>query len=137
MEKRGRPSSFIDLGLKKLAPGIVAFLVVFILVCLPGDNLPHTQSWMELTFFDKWVHTIMFGLMTFFFLLPVAESSMFAQQKRHYFVRICLAGIIWGVTTEFIQLFFIPSRDFDLLDWGADSAGVLLAFFYCRHFHRR
>jgi VanZ family protein len=27
--------------------------------------------------------------------------------------------------------FFIPSRDFDLLDWAADTAGVLIAYWFC------
>ena len=29
---------------------------------------------------------------------------------------------------EFLQKFYVPSRDFDLLDWAADTAGVVIAF---------
>lgn len=134
MEKK-RPSSLTDIGLKKFAPAIVCFVAVFILVILPGDSLPEEHVWMQISFADKWVHAFMFALMTFLFLLPVAQSNMYKQQKRHYFIRICITACIWGITTEFIQLFYIPTRDFDLLDWAADSAGVLVAFFYCRRFH--
>jgi VanZ family protein len=108
-----------------------------ILVCLPGDDLPTTHAWMDMTFLDKWVHAIMFAVLTFLFLLPVADSTMFRQQKRHYIIRICLSVCILGITTEFIQKFYIPTREFDLLDWAADSAGVLIAFFYCRKYHLR
>jgi VanZ family protein len=135
MNKTVRDSSLADIGFKKFAPAIACFIVVFILVTLPGDSLPSTHEWMEVSFLDKWVHTTMFAVLTFLFLLPVAQSSMFRQQKRHYFIRIALAACIWGITTEYIQKFYIPTRDFDLLDWAADSAGVLIAFIYCRKFH--
>ena len=46
-------------------------------------------------------------------------------------MRIALAAIVWGITVEFIQKFFIPGRDFDLLDWAADSFGVLIAYWLC------
>ena len=136
MEKKPRQSSLSDIGLKKFAPAIACFIAVFILVTLPGDSLPSTHEWMEISFLDKWVHAIMFALLTFLFLLPITQSSLFSQQKRHYFIRICLSAIIWGLTTEYIQKFYVPTRDFDLLDWAADSTGVLLAFVYCRKFHR-
>jgi len=135
MEKKPRPSSLADIGLKKFAPAIACFIAVFILVTLPGDDLPATHEWMEISFLDKWVHGIMFAALTFLLMLPVAQSNMYRQQKRHYFIKICLSACIWGLTTEFIQRFYIPTRDFDLLDWAADSAGVLAAFLYCRKFH--
>jgi VanZ family protein len=138
MEKKLRQSSLSDIGLKKFAPAIVCFIAVFILVTLPEDELPKTNNWewIEFIYLDKWVHIFMFFVLTFLLLLPVAQSNMYMQQKRHYFIRICLAASIWGLTTEYIQLFYIPSRSFDLLDWGADSIGILIAFIYIRKFHR-
>jgi VanZ family protein len=139
MEKDLRHSSLIDIGLKKFAPAIVCFMAVLLLVCLPESNLPETNKWdwLDITFLDKWVHTIMFAIMTFLFLLPVAQSSMFRQQKRHYFIRISLSVVIWGLATEYIQKFYITSRAFDLIDWAADCLGILIAFIYCRKFHLR
>lgn len=118
-------------------PAIACFVVVLVLVCLPDDNLPAKHGWLDISYLDKWVHGIMFATMTFLFLLPVAESSLYKKVKRHYFLRICISMCIWGLTTEFIQKFFVPSRSFDLFDWAADSVGILLAFIYCRKFHRR
>ena len=137
MKKDFRHSSLRDIGFKKFAPAFVCFIAVGVLIALPGDSLPTDHEWMDITYLDKWVHATMFGTLTFLFLLPVAESSMYSQQKRHYFIRIALSACIWGLTTEFIQKFYIPTRSFDLLDWAADSAGVLIAFLYCRKYHRR
>jgi len=136
-KQQHRHSSLADIGFKKFAPAIAFFIVVFVLVTLPGDSLPSTHEWMEISFLDKWVHAFMFGLLTFLFLLPVGESTLFKQQKRHYFIRISIALCIWGITTEFIQKFYIPTRDFDLIDWAADSVGILAAYIYCRKFHLR
>ena len=137
MEQKPRPSSLGDIGLKKFAPAIAWFVVVFILVTLPGDSLPTPHDWMAIPSLDKLVHTFMFALLTFLFLLPVAQSAMYRQQKRHYFIRIGLSCCIWGLTTEYIQLFYIPTRSFEWMDWAADSLGVSLALLYCRKFHRR
>ena len=126
-----------NLTLKSFGPAIACFIVVFILVIMPDDNLPGKHSWLDISYLDKWVHGIMFAVMTFLFLLPIADSSMFKKIKRHYFIRIGIAACIWGLTTEFIQKFYCPTRSFDLFDWAADSIGVLVAVIYCRKFHRR
>jgi VanZ family protein len=39
-----------------------------------------------------------------------------------------MASVVWGIVIEFLQKFYVPSRDFYLLDWAADTAGVLIAF---------
>jgi VanZ family protein len=137
MEKKDRPSSLRDIGLKKFAPAFVWFIVVFILVTLPGESLPTPQDWMQIPSLDKLVHATMFAILTFLFLLPVGQSTMYSQLKRHYFIRICLSACIWGITTEYIQLFYIPTRSFEVLDMAADGLGVLIAFLYCRRFHKR
>lgn len=125
------------LTLKSFGPAIAVFIIVFILVILPENDLAGKDSWLNISYLDKWVHASMFAVMTFLFLLPIAESNMFKKVKRHYFIRIGLAACMWGLTTEFIQKFFIPTRSFDLLDWAADTAGVLIAIIYCRKFHNR
>jgi len=135
--KFGTPPAGKRITLKSFGPAIACFVIVFILIILPDDNLPGKHSWLDITYLDKFVHAIMFGVMTFFFLLPIAESSMFKKEKRYYFIRVGLAACIWGITTEFIQLFYCPTRSFDLFDWAADSIGVLAAVIYCRKFHRR
>ena len=108
MDNDLRQSSLSDIGLKKFAPAIVCFMAVFVLVCIPESNLPQTNEWewLDITNLDKWVHAFMFALMTFLFLLPVAQSSLFKQQKRHYLIKITLSACIWGLTTEYIQKFY-------------------------------
>ncbi len=137
MQRNNGTPSGKALTLKSFGPAIACFIIVFILVVLPEDELSAKNRWLNISYLDKWVHALMFAVMTFLFLLPIAESNLFKKVKRHYFIRIGIAACIWGLTTEFIQKFFVPTRSFDLLDWAADSAGILLAIFYCRKFHFR
>ncbi|MBC7689053.1 MAG: VanZ family protein [Aquabacterium sp.] len=115
----------------KFLPGIAWFFVVLVLLCLPGKDFP-SENWMSKIYFDKWVHTGIFGLLALLFMLPIAFSPMDSKQKMQYFIRIAIATSVWGLTTEFIQKYFVISRSFDLLDWAADSLGALLAFITCK-----
>lgn len=113
--------------MKKFTPGIAWFFLVLILICLPGDDLPKADSWMDAVHFDKWVHIGLFSMLAFLFMLPVAKSSLAAKAKWQTILKIAACVVLWGITTEFIQKFFIPGRSFDLTDWAADSFGAVLA----------
>lgn len=120
------------INLKKFLPGIAWFFLVLILICLPGDDLPKVGDWMSAIYFDKWVHVGLFSILAFLFMIPFCNSDIPLTIKWSFIIKIAISISIWGLTTEFIQKFFIPGRSFDLLDWAADSVGVVLAVFVCR-----
>ena len=125
------------LRIKNFIPGLAWFFVILILICLPGDDIPQPRGWfqwMNLIQFDKLVHSGIFAILTFLFIRPIARAGFSKKQQWHYFLGIALAACIWGLTTELIQKFFIPTRQFDLIDWTADSLGVLLALLFCRYY---
>jgi hypothetical protein len=119
------------ISIKKFLPGIAWFFVILVLTCMPGEDVPQV-SWLDGIYFDKWVHAGMFGGLTFLFCWPFYKSGNSSQWKMNYFIKIAIAASIWGLAIEFIQKYFVISRDFDLLDWAADSLGVLIAFFICK-----
>ena len=119
------------ISFKKFLPGIAWFFILAILTLMPGSDVPKV-SWLDnIKNFDKIVHAGLFGGLTFFFFLPYFKSGISFRQKINSLIRISLAAIVWGITVEFLQRFYIPGRDFDLLDWAADSAGVLIASWVC------
>ena len=120
-----------DIKFIKFVPGIAWFFVVLVLLCLPGEDVP-SLDWMSTINFDKFVHSGVFGLLALLFMLPVALSPMDRQAKFNYFLRIAIVTSLWGITSEFIQKFWIPGRSFDLFDWAADSLGALVAYLFCR-----
>jgi VanZ family protein len=116
----------------KFIPGIAWFFVVLYLLCLPGSDIPKLSWTNNIIFFDKWVHTALFGILTLLFCLPFNKSLFTKKQRLQYFIKIAIAVSIWGLAIEFIQRFYVPGRDYDLFDWAADSLGSLLAFWFCR-----
>jgi len=115
----------------KFLPGIAWFFIVLVLTTMPGNDVPQ-EPWFDGIYFDKWVHAGMFGGLTLLFSWPFYKSNFSSQQRLHYFIKIALAASIWGLAIEFIQRFYAINRDFDLLDWAADSFGALVAFFICK-----
>ena len=112
---------------KLFIPGIAWFLLASVLLFLPGSKLPSVDDWLNRIYFDKWVHTGLFCVLAFLFMYPFFKTSLPAREKWQYFIRIAIATSIWGLTSEFIQKYYIPGRSFDLFDWAADSLGALIA----------
>jgi VanZ family protein len=104
---------------------------VLILICLPKQEMPEIEPmwWFSIIRPDKVVHAVMFGMLNYLFIFPIFKSEMVESTKVNYFIWISLAASVWGLSTEFIQL-LVPGRSFDLLDWLADSIGVLMALIY-------
>ena len=125
------------ISFKKFLPGIAWFFIVGILTLMPGEDVPKV-GWLSSIFgFDKIVHAALFGGLVFLFCLPYRKSQISHSQKIHYFIRIALAAIVWGITVEFIQKYFVPGRDFEWMDWIADSVGVLIALWLCIKIQKR
>ncbi len=112
-------------------PGVIWFLIVLVLMCTPGKDLPDTKLF-KLIFLDKAVHFACFALLVILFYYPVGRTDANLGNKLNYLTRLAVAGILWGITTELIQRFYIPGRSFDLFDWLADSLGAIAAFFAVR-----
>jgi len=117
-----------NITIKQFLPGIAWFFLVSVLLFLPGNDLPDTGPWFNFPQFDKLVHIGLFGVLTFLFNFPIFKSNLKKQEKLHWLIRIALAACVWGITSEFIQKFFVPNRSFDLLDWTADSIGIFIIF---------
>ena len=120
--------SAVEVRVINFLPGIAWFLLVLILICLPGKDVPKDE-FLDSINFDKIVHSGLFGGIVFFFCMPFKKADYSKQAKLHLFIKITLATCVWGITTEFIQRYFIPGRQFDLFDWAADSFGAVVAFF--------
>lgn len=116
-------------------PGIAWFFLILIAVCIPGKNLPKVDNWLIKIDYDKLIHVGLFAVLAYLFMYPLAKSSLSVKEKWHYFVKIAIASIIWGITTELIQKFFIPGRSFSLADWLADSIGAIAALIFCKKYY--
>lgn len=118
------------LHISKFIPGIAWFFVILVLICLPSDKLPEVDDWMITINYDKLIHTGVFAVLAFLFMYPVSKSGLPVKDKWNYYIKIALATVIWGLVTELIQKFFIPSRSFSLSDFAADGIGGIVALLF-------
>ena len=117
----------------KFIPGIAWFFIVMVLICLPGRDVPG-NSFFDRIHLDKFVHAGIFGLMVILFIRPIAMSALDKKEKLLYYTRIAISTAIWGLATEYIQLYFIPGRSFDLWDFAADATGCSIIWPFSRKY---
>ena len=117
-----------SISLKQFIPGIIWFVVVFISIALPRNDIPKGSEWIDLILdFDKMIHGAMFGLLALLFMIPFLKSEFPVQKRKRIFISISIATCCWGYITECIQL-FVPGRSYDLIDLTADCLGVLFSY---------
>ena len=100
---------------------ITWFVVMCILFFLPGSDLPQA-NWLDSIYFDKWVHIGLFAILIFLW------RSAFDLDLNHYNWILLLAAILYGLSVEFIQKYWVPNRSFDLFDLLADTTGSVIGF---------
>ncbi len=94
--------------------------------------MPDLHGWFHSIYGDKWVHAGLFGVLAWLFYIPFYRSDEISgNQKNNIYLFIAALSIAWGYITECIQI-LIPGRSYDLLDWAADSAGVVFSFLIMR-----
>jgi len=92
-------------------------LLIFVGCFTPGKDLPE----VDIRFFDKWVHFVLFGGFTFLWLCGYPA----ARFKRY--LTIFLAGVALGILIEILQgIFSSLGRTCDPWDAVADGIGAAL-----------
>ncbi len=106
------------------------FMIVLVLICLPGSDLPKPDNWMKILYLDKIIHTFLFGMLAYLFMRPMLFSEIRRERKKAWLIGIVIATSAWGITTEFIQKYLVTGRSFELADWIADSCGAVFAWIF-------
>ena len=107
---------------KFFLPSILWFVIVTVLLTLPGDDFPDS-GFFDIPFFDKYVHFGIFSLLTFLFCFPFAITKSTLSAWKSISIQIAVYAIVYGVAMEYVQRYFIKGRSFDLMDIFFDSIG--------------
>ncbi len=118
-------------SIKTLVWVIAEFVLVFVLLSLPGNEFNDHTSWiskiMALPFADKVVHMGLFGslaLSLFFHLELLTDKRYKSTRAKAIALIIC---ILYGIGMEYYQKYYVPNRGFEVLDMLADAMGALCA----------
>jgi VanZ family protein len=106
-------------------PVLVWALVILVLCAIPGRDLPHSD-WLEALSFDKWVHAGVFFLLELLSIRSLAFSDSLRLRK-YAILFTGIAAVTYGGALELMQEAVFSERSADILDFIANSFGVLLA----------
>ena len=109
-------------------PGFFWFVLSFILLTLPGKDIPDI-AFFDGIYFDKWVHIGLFGFLTFFWQYPFSIAN---RKSIKVMLIIAILVLAYGVAMEFVQKYFTTTRTFDVTDIMADATGVIIAILIFR-----
>ena len=84
---------------------------------------------LDIVNFDKIVHTIFYigvGVCLILFVIGINKQD---SNLKYKLLVIVIFGSILGVIDEYHQS-FVPGRSCDILDWVADTSGILISFIF-------
>ncbi len=114
-------------------PAIIWFIITTVLLVLPGPDIP-TISFLDIIYFDKWVHAGLFGGLTLLFSYPFLKANRAAKKLLIY---IAILSALYGVALEYVQKYAAIERDFDYFDMLADGVGCLISCWFCLYLKKR
>ncbi len=100
-------------------PLILYWLLILTLTSLPGIDVPNIHI------NDKIEHLLAYGGLGFLLNLSLRIQNKFTLVKKYSALFTVLIVSAYGALDELHQL-FIPGRSCDILDWTADTAGVII-----------
>lgn len=95
----------------------LSFIISLVLLFMPGSAEP------GLPYIDKVAHFLLFSWLAFFGLINFKKSFWLVS-----------ALIFYSIIAEFIQYYFIPNRDLELMDTVVGMIGILTAVLLSKKF---
>jgi VanZ family protein len=104
-------------------------IFTIILLCLPGSTIPG-DGLFSIPHLDKVAHVILFGGIVLFWGFYKQTYRQTGRQWQRIIVTITFLNIVLGIVLEYLQLYYIPNRSFDIGDIVADAAASILILGY-------
>ena len=114
--------------LKKIWPALTWSVIIFILLIIPGRELPPGP---EIPSFDKIIHIVLFGIQVWLWSYYIKHGTNFPKHM-WIFLLIFLLSCLYGIGMEYYQKYFVVNRAFETGDILADITGSAIAFFLFR-----
>jgi VanZ family protein len=121
---------FLQKYLRHRSIPIAWSVIILILLTLPGSMLP-SEAPFRIAHFDKLVHTGLFGGFVFLWATYCSTRNYSHRKLLGIFFFLFIISCTYGTAMEFVQKYFIPSRDFELGDIVADIIGSAIAYLSC------
>ncbi len=104
---------------------LLCFIVIFILMAIPGTMIPPIPNFRDWLQWDKISHLLFFGGLSYVMLRDRYQSPS-VNNKFFTYGFIFFIGVSYGAFTEWFQHLPFVKRDGNYFDWCADIIGVAL-----------
>ena len=116
---------------------IAEIILVFLILTSPIDISNQTSHWFDNLPIDKLIHIFLFGSLSLSILSYFQYSTNSSLKTIRAKALALIFCILYGISLEYYQKYFVPSRSFDVIDMLADATGALVAlpfFNWVKHF---
>ena len=120
----------VRLKVVKFLPAIIWFIISLVLFTISPPKLPDEEIF-KIPHQDKIIHSIIFFLLVYLFCRPFKVIEMPKAKVASWFLSIALYGLVYGISVEFIQKYFVSNRSYEIWDIVADAIGCLIGYLYC------
>lgn len=105
-----------------LLPVVIWTILILVLTGIPKGIIPPPPVFMDLFQPDKIVHLLMFGVYVYLFTTGVHKSYPEKKFNMILFAAV-ISGIFYGGLTELLQNYIFISRNCNIYDFIANTAG--------------
>jgi VanZ family protein len=102
---------------------IIWWVIMSVLIFLPGNQLPETNDW-DFLMLDKLAHFGLFAIFAFLLIRGLNKQYQFLSLRRHSLIYSLAFGIFYAVSAEFLQQ-YASDRHFEWQDMIANALGIL------------
>lgn len=110
-------------------PALVWALLIAYLLFSSSKELPRCTFFQQIPFFDKWVHGMLFCILTLLLLFGLQRQQVFKSRRYYPAIMAIVCATLYGGLTEFIQQLIPTGRTGDSYDFIADFTGIIGGFF--------
>lgn len=107
--------------------GIIWSIIVFILLSMPGNDIPKFP-FLEQMHFDKIVHLFLFAIFVILFIFGFYKQTNFFYLKKYCHTSAIILGVFYGGLTELLQEYIAINRSADFYDYIADVVGCFIGY---------
>ena len=106
-------------------------IIVGFMYAIPGQDLPSISFWDVLNF-DKAAHFLVFLILNLTIIVGLRRQQRYPYLKRNAVSVAAVFALIYGGTLEIMQGWVFVGRTSDVLDFLANSIGILFGMLFYR-----
>lgn len=117
--------------MKKLiyfVPAIIYYILIFFL------SSGSYGSKVDISFLDKGIHCLEFAILAFLISYGFFKGLKYSMKSKA--IMTIMSGLLLGVSDE-IHQYFVPQRQFEILDIIADGVGIIVGLCFYLYLSRR